>query len=108
MTRNPGRAAGRFAAATRRLELGVRVQHQGALIALLALILLGAWRYGERFAVGYPGGVSVAYDMATCRLAYAWSGNFLDASPAWNDRGGSPANLLGPRFWLAPPGCPRG
>src|SRR5262249_34030530 len=28
-------------------------------------------------AVGYPGGVSVAFDTATCRLAYAWSGDFL-------------------------------
>jgi mono/diheme cytochrome c family protein len=57
-------------------------------------------------AVGYPGGISVAFDAATCRLAYAWSGNFLDASGVWNDRGGSPARLLGARFWTAPPGCP--
>ncbi|HMC66592.1 MAG TPA: hypothetical protein VKI65_16785 [Gemmataceae bacterium] len=59
-------------------------------------------------AVGYPGGVSIAFDSATCRLAYAWSGNFLDASPVWNDRGGNPAHVLGPRFWTAPPGCPWG
>jgi cytochrome c551/c552 len=57
-------------------------------------------------AVGYPEGVSVAFDAATCRLAYAWSGNFLDASPVWNNRGGAPAKLLGPRFWTAPPGPP--
>ena len=57
-------------------------------------------------AVGYPGGVSVAFDAATCRLAYAWSGNFLDASPVWDGRGGSPAKVLGPSFWTAPPGCP--
>jgi mono/diheme cytochrome c family protein len=57
-------------------------------------------------AVGYPNGVSVAFDGATCRLAYGWSGNFLDASPVWNDRGGNPANVLGQRFWTAPPGCP--
>lgn len=57
-------------------------------------------------AVGYPRGVSVAFDAATCRLAYAWSGNFLDASPAWNNRGGAPAKVLGPRFWTAPPGNP--
>ena len=57
-------------------------------------------------AVGYPGGVSVAFDLARCRLAYAWSGRFLDASPVWNDRGGNPAKVLGPRFWTAPAGCP--
>jgi len=57
-------------------------------------------------AVGYPGGVSVAFDAAGCRLAYAWSGNFLDASPVWNDRGGNPARVLGQRFWNAAPGCP--
>jgi hypothetical protein len=56
-------------------------------------------------AVGYPGGVSIAFDAATCRLAYAWSGPFLDASPVWNDRGGNPAHVLGARFWTAPPGC---
>jgi mono/diheme cytochrome c family protein/cytochrome c553 len=57
-------------------------------------------------AVGYPGGVALAFDAATCRLAYAWSGSFLDASPVWNDRGGNPARVLGTRFWTAPPGCP--
>jgi cbb3-type cytochrome oxidase cytochrome c subunit len=59
-------------------------------------------------AVGYPGGVSVAFDAATCRLAYGWSGNFLDASPVWDNRGGAPAKMLGPRFWTAPVGCPVG
>jgi len=59
-------------------------------------------------AIGYPGGVSVAFDAATCRLAYAWSGNFLDASPVWNNRGGTPATVLGARFWKSPPGCPWG
>jgi hypothetical protein len=57
-------------------------------------------------AVGYPGGVSLAFDGATCRLAYAWSGNFLDVSRVWGGRGGNPAQLLGPRFWTAPAGCP--
>lgn len=57
-------------------------------------------------AVGYPGGIATAFDAATCRLAYAWSGNFLDASPVWNERGGNPAKVMGPRFWTSPPGCP--
>jgi hypothetical protein len=59
-------------------------------------------------AVGYPGNVSVAFDMATGRLAYAWSGNFLDAAPVWGGRGGNPAKLLGPRFWTGPAGTPWG
>jgi mono/diheme cytochrome c family protein len=57
-------------------------------------------------AVGFPSGVSAAFDAQTCRLAYAWSGNFLDAAPVWNDRGGNPAKVMGPRVWTAPPGCP--
>jgi cytochrome c551/c552 len=57
-------------------------------------------------AVGYPGGVSAMFDAGTCRLAYAWSGAFLDAAGAWRDRGGSQARPLGPRFWTAPAGCP--
>jgi hypothetical protein len=59
-------------------------------------------------AVGYPGNVSVAFDAATCRLAYAWSGSFLDAAPVWDGRGGNPAKVLGPRFWTGPAGCPLG
>ena len=57
-------------------------------------------------AVGYPGGVSLVFDAATCRLGYAWTGNFLDANPVWANRGGAPAKLLGPKFWQAPVGHP--
>jgi mono/diheme cytochrome c family protein len=57
-------------------------------------------------AIGYPGGVSTVFDAQRCRLAYGWSGNFLDASPVWNERGGAPAHVLGARFWTAPAGCP--
>jgi len=57
-------------------------------------------------AVGYPGGVNLVFDAAQCRLGYAWAGNFLDASPVWNNRGGAPAKLLGPKFFDAPKGFP--
>jgi hypothetical protein len=57
-------------------------------------------------AVGFPDGVAVAFDAETCRLAYAWSGGFLDPTPVWTNRGGAPANLLGSRFWTAPLDCP--
>ncbi len=57
-------------------------------------------------AVGFPNGVSAAFDAHTCRLAYAWSGPFLDAAPVWDGRGGNPAHVLGPHIWNAPAGCP--
>ncbi len=57
-------------------------------------------------AVGYPGGVNLTFDASQCRLSYAWTGNFLDASPVWTGRGGNPARLLGPKFWEGPPGFP--
>ncbi len=57
-------------------------------------------------AVGFPVGVSAAFDAHTCRLAYAWSGPFLDASPVWDGRGGNPAHVLGPHIWNSPAGCP--
>jgi mono/diheme cytochrome c family protein len=59
-------------------------------------------------AVGYPGGVATVFDAVTCRLCYAWSGNFLDVAPVWDNRGGSPARVLGDTFWKAPAGCPWG
>jgi cbb3-type cytochrome oxidase cytochrome c subunit len=62
----------------------------------------------KAIAVGYPGGVSAAFSADQCRLSYTWAGNFLDASPVWNNRGGNPAKLLGPKFWTAPPGHPWG
>jgi hypothetical protein len=67
---------------------------------------LGGRELTRSVAVGYPGGVGLAFDATTCRLAYAWSGNFLDVSPVWNGRGGAPAKVLGTQFWKAPPGCP--
>jgi ribose/xylose/arabinose/galactoside ABC-type transport system permease subunit len=37
----------------RRVRAGLLVQRQGALIALVILVLFGVLRYGERFATGY-------------------------------------------------------
>jgi hypothetical protein len=53
-----------------------------------------------------PNGVHLAYDVQTCRLAYAWSGEFLDMGPVWNDRGGNPARVKGSIFWRSPAGFP--
>ena len=57
-------------------------------------------------AIGFPSGVSAAFDAHTCRLAYAWTGQFLDAAPVWDGRGGNPAKVLGTKIWNAPAGCP--
>ena len=62
----------------------------------------------KAIAVGYPGYVSIAFSADQCRTAYAWGGNFLDASPVWANRGGAPAKLLGQKFWTAPGGHPWG
>jgi hypothetical protein len=53
-------------------------------------------------AVGMPGGVSYAFDAASCQLRYAWSGDFLDAKPTWTWRGGMPPRVLGKKFYVAP------
>jgi galactofuranose transport system permease protein len=37
----------------RRVRVGLLVQRQGALIALIALVLFGVIRYGEKFSTGY-------------------------------------------------------
>ena len=37
----------------RRIQLGLLLQRQGALIALVVLVVFGAVRYGEQFATGY-------------------------------------------------------
>lgn len=62
----------------------------------------------KAITVGYPEGVSLAFSADQARLAFAWSGNYLDLSPVWNNRGGNPAKVLGPKFWTAPPGHPWG
>jgi mono/diheme cytochrome c family protein len=61
----------------------------------------------KAIAVGFAGS-SFVFDAAACRVAYAWEGNFIDASPVWNNRGGAPAKLLGPKFLAPPSGQPWG
>ena len=53
-------------------------------------------------AVGLPGHVSYAFDAAGCQLAYAWTGDFLDAKPTWTWRGGLPPRVLGKKYYVAP------
>ncbi len=46
-------------------------------------------------ALGFPAGLSVAIDVATPRLGYAWEGGFLDMRAKWTGRGNGPAALVG-------------
>lgn len=56
--------------------------------------------------VGLPGGVNYAFDLATCRLQFAWRGEFLDVRAVWMERGGQAAVPLGARFYVAPETLP--
>jgi mono/diheme cytochrome c family protein len=89
---------------------GLEVKSEGTILAALNRpVLLRTFLHdaGTRaVAVGYPGGISAVFDSTQCRLAYAWSGGFLDVGPVWNNRGGAPAKVLGTRFWTSPPGFP--
>lgn len=57
-------------------------------------------------AIRSPGGLHLAYDAQSCRLSYAWSGEFLDMRPVWDGRGGNQAAIEGAVFWTAPAGFP--
>jgi mono/diheme cytochrome c family protein len=57
-------------------------------------------------AVGFPGGLSYAYDLEGCRLLYAWQGEFLDVTKVWVGRGGEEARPLGRKIYVAPAGVP--
>ncbi len=57
-------------------------------------------------AVRYPNGVHLVYDAQACRLAQAFSGEFLNLSPAWDGRGGMKAGFRGETFWTSPAGFP--
>jgi len=45
--------------------------------------------------VGLPGGWNFCFDAASSRLRFAWKGDFIDAGPAWNGRGGNPVSAGG-------------
>jgi mono/diheme cytochrome c family protein len=53
-----------------------------------------------------PDGLHLAYDAQSCRLSYAWTGEFLDMRPVWEGRGGNQAGIDGTIFWTAPAGFP--
>ncbi|HEY1083396.1 MAG TPA: PA14 domain-containing protein, partial [Prosthecobacter sp.] len=46
-------------------------------------------------AVGYPGGISLAWSAEQMNLALLWRGAFMDASKHWNSRGGGYQSPMG-------------
>lgn len=56
--------------------------------------------------VGFPSGISYAFDAEECRVAFAWTGGFVDAAPVWLNRGGAPAMPLGPLSYVPAKGTP--
>lgn len=57
-------------------------------------------------AIRFPSRQHLAFDAQACRLAYAWSGGFLNMSPAWTERGGQVTPLEGTIYWTSPAGFP--
>lgn len=54
-------------------------------------------------AVGYPGGLNIAWDAETMRLAQIWHGQFIDASLHWRDRGVGRQRPLGDHLLFLEP-----
>lgn len=50
-------------------------------------------------AVALPGKLNYCWDAGTCRLRYAWSGSFIDATRVYGGNGNALAVLMGPEFW---------
>lgn len=53
-------------------------------------------------AIGYPQGLSLAFDAQHLRFTQAWTGGFIDATGSWEGRGGANIKLLGPVVWNGP------
>jgi len=56
-------------------------------------------------AVALPGTQNFCWDAGECRLRYAWSGPFIDASAHWRSNGSSLATLGGEPWWKAEKGA---
>lgn len=70
--------------------LVVKVQNE-ALIIRRAFPGIGKRGIG----IGYPGGISIAFDAEQMRLATLWSGDFIEASSLWRGQGSGQARILG-------------
>jgi hypothetical protein len=50
--------------------------------------------------VGLPNGMSYCFDADTCRLAYVWSGGYLDMEPHWKAQALRPIPAVGEAWFL--------
>ncbi len=57
-----------------------------------------AGRVDRAINVGIPGGLNFTFDAASCQLKFVWKGDFIDAGPAWNGRGGNPVSAKGEKL----------
>jgi hypothetical protein len=59
-------------------------------------------RIVRAIAVGFPSLTHYAFDAQTSRLAYAWTGGFIDMAGGWSQRGDASGKRLGKPFFNAP------
>lgn len=57
-------------------------------------------------AVALPGEQNFCWDAGPCRLRYAWSGTFIDASEHWRGNGSALARLPAQPWWKTSPEVP--
>ncbi|TLD69369.1 c-type cytochrome [Phragmitibacter flavus] len=60
----------------------------------------------QAIAVGYPGGINLAFDTLEVRPALAWKGRFIDAMTTWEERAMTPAKPLGDNLLTLPTHIP--
>ncbi|HET6251757.1 MAG TPA: c-type cytochrome [Tepidisphaeraceae bacterium] len=65
------------------------------------------WEAGFRaVAIGYPGGMNVAFDAEEMRLSLLWRGRFLNAAAHWQIQGMGQIHPLGTDVFVFPHGSP--
>jgi hypothetical protein len=57
-------------------------------------------RLTHTIGVGDPSGINYVYDLRAGNLVCVWRGNFVDATPMWNDRGDGSFRPLGATQYL--------
>ena len=50
--------------------------------------------------IGFPGGLSVAFETGRPALAYVWEGGFIDMRRKWSGRGDGPSDLVGGKVFV--------
>lgn len=79
-----------------------RVRHQVERPSMQRLFMPDAGP--AAIAVALPGDLNYCWDAGNCRLRYAWTGGFVDATRMWNSNGNALGKLLGPIFWRSEKG----